>query len=58
MLLLACLLFAEGFDQCPPRQARLDDVLVVLGEAGGGVGFHVGIGNRKARVLACVVHHH
>ena len=43
MLLLAYRLFTKGFDQSPPRQVRLDDVLVVLGEAGSGAGLFMAL---------------
>jgi hypothetical protein len=38
MLLLAYRLLTKGFDQSPPRQVCLDNVFVVLGEAGDGAG--------------------
>ena len=57
MLLLAHRLFAKGFDQRPPRQVRLDDVPVALGEACGGAGFHIGISNREPSISASVLHH-
>jgi hypothetical protein len=38
VILLVSLLFTEGFDQRPPRQVRLDNFFVVLGEAGDGAG--------------------
>jgi hypothetical protein len=45
VLILICRLFAKGFDQRPPPQIRLDDVLVALGEASGGGGSPI---NREA----------
>jgi hypothetical protein len=38
VLLLRYRLFTKGFDQSPPRQVCLDNVFVVLGEAGDGAG--------------------
>jgi hypothetical protein len=57
VLLLAYRLFAKGFDYRPPREIRLDNVFIALGEASGGAGFHIGVSDRKPRVYAGLVHH-